>query len=315
MAEVVAAKAHGRIFQNALYSATTAVKRLFLSLTHAASAALIGPITHFASNAPYRRLVRLAESLITALPIGTARQLGLVGLGMVGVAVANSPSAHAATLQISPVLVSFGTATNATGLTLINPSDAALYGQVRVFRWAQIDGEDQLTPTEDLIASPPLIQVAGKAEQLVRLVRRTASATPIEQSYRLLIDELPAPDENNPGGVTIRLRYSVPVFVEPAQADKQPILTWQLANTAGHWILSVLNTGARHAQISAVTVLGTNGTSYTISKGLLGYALAGAGRSWQVALPNDAPIANGSKIHAMINAVPSDATVALGTAH
>jgi fimbrial chaperone protein len=262
----------------------------------------------------YRRFTIFANAFIAALQSRVMRQFGLFSLGIVGVAVANTPSAHAATLQISPVLVNFGAATNATGLTLINPSDAALYGQVRVFRWAQINGEDQLTPTEDLIASPPLIQVAGKADQLVRLVRRTTSSTPIEQSYRLLIDELPAPDENNPGGVTIRLRYSVPVFVEPSQPNQQPVLTWQLEHSAGHWVLNVLNTGVRHAQISAVTVLGTTGTTYTISKGLLGYALAGAGRSWQVPLPNDASIANGSKIHAMINAVPSDATVALGTA-
>jgi len=314
MTEVVAARAYGLVLQNAVNSATYAVKVLFLSNMQFTRVGLNGLLTSFAGKFLFRQFAGLVDALITTLQIRVSRQFCLVGLGMVGVAVANSSSAHAATLQISPVLVSFGAATNATGLTLINPSDAALYGQVRVFRWAQINGEDQLTPTEDLIASPPLIQVAGKADQLVRLVRRTASSTPIEQSYRLLIDELPAPDENNPGGVTIRLRYSVPVFVEPAQANQQPILTWQLAHTAGHWILSVLNTGVRHAQISAVTVLGTTGTSYTISKGLLGYALAGAGRSWQVDLPNDAPIANGSKIHAMINAVPSDATVALGTA-
>ena len=236
------------------------------------------------------------------------------GLLAVGIALLTEGAAHAATLQISPVSVNFGATTNASGLTLINPSDAALYGQVRVFRWTQANGDDQLSPTEDLIASPPLIQVAGKANQLVRLVRRQSAPVAVEQSYRLLIDELPSPEDNNGGGVTIRLRYSVPVFIEPALPDAQATLTWHLAHTAGHWILSVKNTGVRHAQISGVTVYSPDGAPYIVSKGLLGYALAGAGRSWQVDLPNNAAIVNGSKIHAMINAAPSDATVALGSA-
>lgn len=231
-----------------------------------------------------------------------------------GFAVMTSGAAQAATLQISPVSVNFGPATNASGLTLINPSDAALYGQVRVFRWTQVNGDDQLSPTEDLIASPPLIQVGGKADQLVRLVRRQAAPAPVEQSYRLLIDELPGPEDTTGGGVTIRLRYSVPVFIEPALPNAQAVLTWHIVHAANHWVLSVMNTGVRHAQISGVTVYSADGTPYVVSKGLLGYALAGAGRSWQVDLPGNAAISDGSKIHAMVNAVPSDATVALGSA-
>jgi fimbrial chaperone protein len=137
--------------------------------------------------------------------------------------------AQAATLQISPVMVDMSADANATGITLKNPGEKPLFGQVRVFRWDQADGEDMLTPTQDLVASPPLIQIAAHADQLVRLVRTTPAPTAAEQGYRVLIDELPEPDAAPTSGVTIRLRYSVPVFVEPAVDTGQPRLSWHLS--------------------------------------------------------------------------------------
>src|SRR5579859_6455132 len=122
-------------------------------------------------------------------------------------------AARAASLQISPVMVDMSPDMNAAGITLSNPGDQPLYGQVRVFRWDQSDTDDTLEPTTDIVASPPLIQVAPHSDQLVRLVRQAHDATATEQAYRVLIDEIPRPDVATANGVTIRLRYSVPVFV------------------------------------------------------------------------------------------------------
>ena len=47
-----------------------------------------------------------------------------------------------------------------------------------------------------------------QSEQLIASCARTPSG--IEQSYRLLIDELPQPGEAPTNGVSIRLRYSIP---------------------------------------------------------------------------------------------------------
>ncbi len=46
-------------------------------------------------------------------------------------------SAQAATLQISPVMVDLQPNESATGMTMINPGDRPLYGQMRVYRWDQ----------------------------------------------------------------------------------------------------------------------------------------------------------------------------------
>ena len=56
-----------------------------------------------------------------------------------------------------------------------------------------------------------------QSEQLIRVVRASRTPSGIEQSYRLLIDELPQPGEAPTNGVSIRLRYSIPVFVRRGQ--------------------------------------------------------------------------------------------------
>jgi fimbrial chaperone protein len=220
-----------------------------------------------------------------------------------------SRCAVAATLQISPVMVELSAKENASGLTLRNPGDQPLYGQVRVYSWSQVDGEDVLSPTEEIVASPPLIQIPAQAEQLVRLVRPVPGASAAEQSYRLLIDELPDAGDKPADGVTIRLRYSVPVFVEPPGATGIPRLTWSLQRGADGWDLVVENTGARRAQISAVELVDPAGAVHTLNKGLLGYALAGRTRRWRVPLAPDAGLSGAMTIRAAINATPVTASV------
>jgi fimbrial chaperone protein len=219
-------------------------------------------------------------------------------------------SAHAAALQISPVMVYLQFNENASTMTLHNSGNEPLYGQVRIFQWDQANGDDLLTPTQDMIASPPLLQIAAQTDQLIRLVRTApSSSVTVEQSFRLLIDEIPPPDESLMSGVNIRLRYSVPLFVEPAGAVAQPNLSWHLAHDGNKWILRVDNSGKRHAQIAAVALIASPDKTYEITKGLLGYALTGRGREWQVNLPADADLRGTVKVRASVNSAPVEAVV------
>ena len=220
-------------------------------------------------------------------------------------------SANGANLQISPVSISFQPGQNAAGIQLQNNGDTPIYGQVRVYAWDQKDGADVLTPTTSLVASPPVIEIAANSAQTIRLVRRAgaAAANGAEQTYRILIDELPRGDSQQ-GNVAIRLQYSVPAFVLPADTQAAPALEWSTFQRAGAWHLRAINNGALHAQIGATTLrLGTQ--NIELSKGLLGYALPGRSREWQ--LPPDvakgmpAPLA----IQATVNARAQSASAAV----
>ncbi|WP_323120949.1 fimbrial biogenesis chaperone [Burkholderia alba] len=195
-----------------------------------------------------------------------------------------SAAAAGATLQISPVTLDMTSDSTAAGLTLRNPGERPIYGQVRTYRWTQDHGDDVLTPAQELVASPPLLQIAAQSDQLVRLVRVSRDKPPREQSYRVLIDELPSPDAPVTSGITIRLRYSIPVFIEPDTATAPPKLAWSLVRGEQGWLLRVANSGERHAQIAAVQLIDDAGKAYEVTQGLLGYALAGSARQWPVRL-------------------------------
>ncbi|CUI48478.1 Gram-negative pili assembly chaperone%2C N-terminal domain [Achromobacter kerstersii] len=205
----------------------------------------------------------------------------------------------AAALQISPVLVDIAPQQAASGIMLRNPGTTPVYGQVRIYRWEQANGDDVLTPTEEVQASPPIIQVPPGGEQLVRLVRASKELAPLERGYRLVIDEIPDPATPGINGVVLRLRYSVPVFVAGATPSPEPELAWNATRAGGDWVLRLANTGTRYAQVAALQVLNSAGKPVAGIEGLVGYALAQREREWRIPAKQNAsgPV----RIKALIN--------------
>jgi fimbrial chaperone protein len=205
----------------------------------------------------------------------------------------------AASLQISPVIVTLAASQSAAYLLLENTTQQPLFGQVRVFDWDQTLNEETLSPARDLVASPPVLEIGAGRKQLVRLVRIDNSARADERAYRILIDEIPGADDTRAVGVAVRLRYSVPVFVAPETSGK-PGLRWQLRKAPDGVYLHVQNEGGRRAQIAAVELL-TGRERYSVDPGLLGYALAHHTRQWK--LPPQAGSASGHarRVRALVN--------------
>ncbi|MRS97251.1 fimbria/pilus periplasmic chaperone [Ralstonia pickettii] len=211
-------------------------------------------------------------------------------------------SATAASLQISPIRIDLPPGQAAAVLTLRNRGTLPLNAQVRVFRWTQDAEGEHLEPAAALVASPPIVQIPADSEQLVRVVlTQPPTADAGEQAYRLLIDELPDRRPQTLTGVTMQLRYSVPVFVN-AVADSPPRLSATLRGNGDKTVLVVRNADVRHAQLSSVSIEWSDGTHSEITAGLLGYALAGATRTWPVAA-GQAAKTTPRRLRALVNGV------------
>ena len=157
-------------------------------------------------------------------------------------------------IRISPITVDIASQDRASLITLFNMSDETSNLQVRVFKWTQSNGNDNLTDTDDIIASPPFITLPPGGSFNFRVVRTNDAKVNAEQSYRVIIDELPKPqDKRSIGtGVGILIRNSLPLFVvnDSAIPKVQPSIS-----DSG---LIMTNNGTRHALLSDVEITNLN---------------------------------------------------------
>jgi fimbrial chaperone protein len=191
-----------------------------------------------------------------------------------------STSPQAASLQVSPVSVEVLAPAAAATITLRNEGANLLNAQIRVFRWSQVNGEEKLEPTNDVVASPPITSLAPKTDYTVRLVRVIKQPVSVGESYRLFVDELPEPAARQNRVVTLVMRYSIPVFFYPRdRADAK--LGWSVEQRDRRVYVSATNAGDRHVRISALTLHDGNGTTASFGSGLTGYVLARSTMRWE----------------------------------
>lgn len=231
----------------------------------------------------------------------------LIGSGLA------SGTLAASGLQVSPVSLTLTPAQAADGLWLSDTGTDPLHAQVRVYRWFQRDGQDQLEPSRDLVISPPMLQIDAGSRQLIRVIRTGAppsgpSAT--EASYRVVIDELPATSDKR--GVQFVMRYSIPVFVEPVGAQTSHSLHWSLGKADGHAFLEVTNTGTGHAQLAQLSFVDHAGHRIELAPGLLGYVLPGATMHWTLKAPAEA-FNEGGTLDGMVNGQKVQENLSLAT--
>jgi fimbrial chaperone protein len=186
---------------------------------------------------------------------------------------------QAASLQVAPVLVEVPAPGATATLKLRNEGTKPLDAQIRIFEWTQVDGEDVLTPTTDVAASPPVASLQPNADYTVRIVRTKREPAVKEEAYRLLIDELPGPATAQTA-VNIALRYSIPVFFTvPGAAPK---LSRTLQQRANKPVIVASNAGDRRIRLSKLKVTDGKGVVANFGDGLAGYVLGHASKNFAV---------------------------------
>jgi len=191
-----------------------------------------------------------------------------------------SGDVSAAKLQVRPVLVNVTAPGSSSILTLKNSGAEVVKAQIRVFRWTQKNGVDRLTPTRDVVASPPFVNMKPGGSYNLRIIRVSKRPVKGEESYRLLVDQIPEVNIK-PRGIAVKfnIRYSIPVFFSAAKIS-QPKVNWSYSARGGKFTLSARNTGGSRLRISRLKLKSSSGSSQTISKGLAGYVLAGSSKKW-----------------------------------
>lgn len=185
--------------------------------------------------------------------------------------------ALAATLQVAPVTLDLQSDQRATAIYLTNSGKAAIHAQIRVYEWTQKNGKDVLVATGEVVSSPAMTSLAPGQQQLVRIIVMQPGIRAQEQSYRLVIDELPDATSRaaNPTAVHFLLRYSIPVFIAGNQSAPVSHDALSCEQSEIPVTLRCFNAGNRHIRLSHLEALTADGQVVGSIKGLAGYVLPG----------------------------------------
>lgn len=190
--------------------------------------------------------------------------------------------AGAGSLSVNPVRVNLAAGQTTSVLTVRNEGPEPALVQLEMMRWSQPEGVDQVQPTRDVLASPPIFTLPAGGSQIVRLgLRGPLVDGPQELAYRLLIKEVPPVRTSPVQGVQIALNISLPVFVLPpaaAAAALPPVLRWQARPTADGLWLRADNDGHLHVQVTGLHLAGGE----RLPRFAAAYLLPGARREWKV---------------------------------
>jgi fimbrial chaperone protein len=190
----------------------------------------------------------------------------------------------AAEFSVTPTRLDLDRKTKSGVITVTNDDDKPLRVQAQAFEWTQSgDGEDKYEETGELVFFPKLVVIEPKQSQLFRVGMRLP-ATEREKTYRLYVEELAEPkSDKNPGaGVSIALRFGVPVFVAPPEPSVK--LAIEGANVSdGKLTVRYANHGNTHARIQSLRIFAGD-KLVTEANGW--YVLAGALRQQTVDVPN-----------------------------
>ncbi|MCW2798476.1 fimbria/pilus periplasmic chaperone [Nocardioides sp.] len=188
----------------------------------------------------------------------------------------------ASSLEISPLTVNLLPGQKVTTIEVTNRGGSPVAIQIRAYGWTQQGKEDVLTPTPDLILSPPIFTIPEGVSQTIRLMLRGETAAIDERSYRLLIDEVPSANIDDQQ-VAIAMRVSLPMIAATASAASRE-LQWHAKRGPGNQILlSATNPGQTHDKVAEIVVTLPDGTHpKAVASGTNPYVLAGAQRYWVV---------------------------------
>ncbi len=189
-----------------------------------------------------------------------------------------SGEALASSLQISPVNIEVPAPGAASKVTITNSGDESVNAQVRLFKWVQKNGKDELVETRDVIASPPAIKMGAGKKSVIRVVRVSKTPATTEESYRLIVDEVPKPPKPGQAGVGFAIRYSIPVFFSKPGEDTD--LNWKASVSNGKIVVTAANTGGRRVRLANLKVVGGSGKDVSFGSGLSGYVLGQSSRMW-----------------------------------
>lgn len=208
-------------------------------------------------------------------------------------------SAGAAGMRVVPLKLDMSAKGGTATLELTNLTADNMGVQIEAKAWAQADGADVYTDTQDLLFAPPILAIPAGKTKTVRFRLRRGAAPDRELSYRIYVQQLAAAPDSDvgrsalAGGVEVRLRLGIPLFVAAVKPQLPGLDAASTRLASGSTALRLKNPGGIHLKITQVEVVDGSGTvvaETNLTDTQTNYLLPGSESTWPLHLPkrNDA---------------------------
>lgn len=214
-------------------------------------------------------------------------------------------TADAGTLRVSPLKVNLTADGRSEVIRLKNPDTRSALVKVQAVDWAGVERLDDARKADEIIAVPPIFELAPNSEQVIRLAIRNPAGVAREKAYRLLLTEVP--EEVEGGGVAFAVRLNIPLFVTPPGAKPEPV--WRFDYTqSGEAQLILANHGDAHLMVKSLELRGAGSDEPVFETDQFAYALAGTEQRWSLGYGQQA-IPKSLEVHAETHLGPQQAPV------
>lgn len=211
---------------------------------------------------------------------GVRRLLPAGVMGLLGVCLA--APVCAGNFSVTPVRIYMASKERASAITVTNDGDEELVMQADIYEWKQTpDGQEQLSLSEDLILSPPILKMAPRSRQVVRLISMIAPVKERQRTYRMTVREIPeAKPASEDLQLQIALAFSIPIFMTPPGAKAR--LDCTLARVAPDAAKAICqNTGTAASHPTALQI-SNSALEHLASQDSGAYILPGVTRSFDL---------------------------------
>lgn len=189
--------------------------------------------------------------------------------------------AEAGSIAVSPIRIDLPADGRPEVVRVRNETGEATLIQVEAVAWSE--DVDSAPRAHEILAVPPVFELAGSSEQVLRLALRQPLDGPTEKAYRLLITEVPR-QAGAPNALVFAVRLNLPVFVTPAGAAPEAEWTVQRA-PSGEAELVLTNRGHAHLRIEELSLRAEDGSSAVFASDQIAYALPGDAKVWALGQP------------------------------
>ena len=184
--------------------------------------------------------------------------------------------AWAGSFKINPVHINLPRDRQAASLTITNSDASPVSIRVVALAWTQVKGVDVHTPTNNVIASPPIFTIPAGKTQLVRIGLKKRDDV---GAYRVIFEEIPQQLQID-GQIQVALRLDLPLYVLPARGGKADVRWRAWRDEAGELVIEGSNAGSLHAQVVGLTA--QSGANDNELSQQMGVVLPNSTRIWKI---------------------------------